>query len=433
MSATKQAGVDWPSVAKMLGGGAMLGAGAGAAVTFLNHLKELRQNANPPPTDDNTLYLDLPARPQPRRKMASANANTAPTFALSSLAGLVGAGLAYNTVRDVYNRRRKREIEGDLSNEQHVYLGALPGMKQASQYSLPTKVVGTGYLGFLLTALGSAVVANKMLQKRFPPIQPATAGQPKRIVIRSVDPKTHQPVSEMGSSDVSPDAMEGVVRTQMADTKMASHNDVVNVVCAVAAGRADEITSIAKEAGIDGMLDAVKGASQVDTDPVNRNLAITWICNDPFMREALAPTIASEFFKSASWTFDLLPRLHTLGLDEDHLVGLVEASTQAVRANTLSPVLDKCASVKSAEEGISPLKTLFFAGALKSIMDDGITEHDDSVHGQSTNVMKSEDSPQGDRIGRPRQGVDLEVDDTAASQWAKKNLPTIDKTLARNT
>ena len=420
---TKSAGVDWPSVARMLGGGAMLGAGAGAAVTFLNHLKELKTNAEPP-VDDNVLYLDVPGKvPAQGVKRASA-ANTAPTFALSSLAGLVGSALAYNTVRDVYNRRRKRELESDLTDAQHVYLGQNQAMKSASQYSMTTKMLGSGELALMLTALGSAVVANKMLSKRFPPLQAPTVGQPKKIVVRSVDPVTHQPLS-----DVSPDAMEGVARTSLADTKMAAHNELKDVVCAVAAGRADELKNLVKTAGVDGMLAAVKGASTSPTNPVDRNLAVTWICHDPLMHEALSPLVAAEFFKSASWTFDLLPHLSGYGLDEQHLIGLVEASTRAVRASTLQPVLEKMAAVKSAEEGISPMKTLFFAGALKSIMDDDPNKEQDSTTGHSPNVMHSEESNEADHKYTP--GADLLVDGEAAHRWTKSHLGGVNKVLAR--
>ena len=435
----KQSGVDWGSVARTLAGGAMLGTGAGAAVTFLNHLKELQTNSKPvgeDGDDSDILYLELPKSrltPAPvrnpyKRAAASPNSNTATTFALSSLAGLVGSALAYNTVRDAYTRRRKRELEGDLSQAQHVYLNQLPGTKMASQYSMPTKMIGTGYLALLLTALGSAVVANKMLQKRFPPLQSPTVNQPRKIVIRSVDPETHKPLTEgKPLTDTSPDAVEGVVRTQMADTKMAAHNELVDVVCAIAAGRANELKELVKTAGVDGMLAAVKGASREDTNPVDRNLAITWMCHDPLMKEALAPIIAAEFFKSASWTFDLLPHLSTLGLDEEHLIGLVESSTQAVRGNILRPVLEKMAAVKSAEEtGVSPLKTLFFAGALNSIMD---PSKRDAVQDHMMNTSRAEESPT--KAKYHRQGVDLEIGDDDARRFAQSALPSVDRTLAR--
>lgn len=437
MTTTKQAGVDWPSVAKMLAGGALLGGGAGAAVTFLNHLKEL-QAAAKPPSDDDVMYLDLPAK-QPKAppmtrgyKRASDDTNTAPTFALSSLAGLVGSALAYNTVRDVYNRRRKRELEKSLDEAQHVHLGNLT-QKAASQYSIPTKVIGTGYLGLLLTALGSAVVANKMLQKRFPEVKSPELGKPKRILIRTVDPKTNKPVQESPVEEVSPDATEGVLRTQLADTKMAAHNELVSVVCAVAAGRGEELKNLIKAAGVEGMMAAVKGAELVKTSSVNRNLAATWLCHDPLMKAALSPMIAAEFFKSASWTFDLLPKLEEFGLKEAHLIGLVEASTQAVRANTLEPVLTKMASVKQAEGvELSPLKTLFFAGALKTIMDDVPEKEGIKEHELADDTASSDQSSTAVDTGRKhRHGVDMYVSGDEAKQWVQRHAPELDQTLAR--
>jgi phage FluMu protein Com len=477
MQQIKFAGVDWSSVARMLGSGALLGAGAGASVTFLKHLKELQDNAKPigeDASDPNVLYVDLPA-PAPKGQMAAQpvkratannNSNTASTFALSSLAALVGSGLAYSTVRDVYNRRRKREVENDLTNAQHIYLGGQAKMasqthtcavcskkfttdkgvnlykikcpecddaKSASQYSMPTKMIGTGYLGFLLTALGSAVVAKKMLDKRFPPLESPTAGQPRKIVVRHVDPITHAPVDAGDTLDgsISPNAMEGVVRTEMSHPKMAAHNDIANVVAAAASGRAEEIRELIQSVGVDGMFDAVKGASANSTDPVYNNLAITWMCNDPLVSNAVAPVVASEFFKCASWTFELLPKLASLGLSESKLIGLVESAAEATRCEALKPVFTKLATVKqaAAEHGMSPMKTLFFAGALKTILDDPkrnqMSEH------QDTNTVDGSESPGGKSKPKTQDGMVFEVSDDSANRFAHRMMPAVDKTLAR--
>lgn len=431
----KSAGIDWPTVAKMLGGGAMLGGGLGAGVTFLKHLNELREGAKPPTApnnDSDVLYVDIPERqPAPvRRKFASANnQNTASTFALSSLAGLVGTALAYNTVRDVYNRRRQRELETQLGNAQHIYLGNLGQMKSASQYSMPTKMIGTGYLALLLTALGSGVVAKKMLDKRFPVVENPVANRPRKVVIRSVDPTTHQPL-ESGTElpgSTSPTAMEGLVRTQMAEPKMAAHNELADVIAAAAAGRTDEIKSLIKTAGVDGMLAAVKGASLTAHDPVRNNFAITWVCHDPLVANAIAPIAAAEFFKCASWTYDVLPRLAQMGLDEAHLIGLVESSTEAVRSAALKPVFSKLASAKVAEfggehEGLSPMKTLFFAGALKTILDHPNREQA-SDHQDQTSVNGEEEHNQHTH------GIPVEVTDDHANRFVRSIMPDMDRAI----
>jgi len=422
--ATKFAGTDWNTVLRMLGGGAMLGAGTGAAVTFANHLRELQEGAKPPGGGDDTLYLDLPGkRPQP--KQASSNGNNATTFAYSGLAGMAGTALAYNAVRSIYNRQRKKELDNELAQAHHVYLQGNADAKSASQYSIPTKMVGTGYLAFLMTALGSAVVANKMLQKRFPPIQSPTVGQPKKIVVRTVDPETRQPYPK---DEVSPDAMEGVVRSQMADTKMASHNDVVTVVSALASGRVSEVKELIKSAGVDGMLAAVKGANWRNTNPVERNLAITLLCTDGLLKEALAPMVAAEFFKSATWTFSILPTLNDH--QREHLTGLVESSTQAVREAALAPLMSKLAasdeSIKKAEElSISPLKTLFVAGALTSILDKPKTQNGDVEEQARRDTAEGQDSP-----SQHHGGIALETDDDNATEFVKKHMAEIDKARA---
>ena len=427
----KSSSTDWNTVLRMLAGGSLLGGGAGAAITFANHLKELQDRAKPVSTDADTLYLDLPAKPNPNAKVASAdgNANTASTFALSGLAGLAGTALAYNAVRSIYNRQRKQQLEKELAQAHHIYLQG-NAEKAASAYSMPTKVVGSGYLAVLLTALGSAVVANNMLNKRYPSIQSPNEGQPKKIVVRTVDPTTHQPISGMGgpAADVSPDAVEGLARTQLARTKMAAQNDLVTVVSALACGRCDEMKNLIKTAGVDGMMEAIKGASRSHISPVECNLAVSLLANDTLLRESLSPMIAAEFFKSATWAFDVLPSLNEA--QRSHLTSLVKSAAVAAREQALAPVLAKwdaahqagnAGIVKRAEEvSISPMKTLFVAGALNSILD---KNHDDP----NSEEQARRDSPEGqDSPEAKGVGVDLEVDDESAQKFVDRHLQEID-------
>ena len=428
----KFSSTDWNTVLRMLAGGSMLGGGVGAAVTFANHLKELQDRAKPVSSDADTLYLDLPAKPQPTKAASTAdngNANTASTFALSGLAGLAGTALAYNAVRSIYNRQRKKQLENDLAQAHHIYIQGNTE-KAASAYSMPTKVVGSGYLAVLLTALGSAVVANSMLKKRYPAMQSPIEGQPRKIVVRSVDPTTHQPVGNMeGAADVSPDAVEGLARTQLARTKMAAQNDLVTVVSALACGRGAEMKELIKSAGVDGMMEAIKGASCDHINPVERNLAVSLLAHDTLLREALSPMIAAEFFKEATWTFDVLPSLNPQQCE--HLTALVKSAAIAAREQALAPVLSKwdaayeagnAGIVKRAEEvSISPMKTLFVAGALNSILD---KHHDDPNTEEQArrDTAEGQDSPKTTGVG-----VDLEVDDESAQKFVDKHLREIDK------
>ena len=133
--------------------------------------------------------------------------------------------------------------------------------------------------------------------------------------------------------------------------------------------------------------------------------------------------IAAEFFKNASWTFDVLPTLTEH--QKYHLEKLAETSAVAVREATLAPLMAKLASgdsVKRAEElTISPLKTVFVTGALGSILG----KHRD---GQDVEEQARRDSPEGQDSPRPSHpGVELEVDDDSAMKFVQKNLAEIDK------
>jgi len=435
----KEADIDWGTVMKLLAGGAVTGAGLGAGTSFLRYLKSLRdQAAVDSSADDDTLYLDLPPRPEPvsgRRKWASTG-----TFAAGGLAGLLGTLLAYNAVRDVYQRSRKKQLQRELDSAQNVYVGGLSTQaglaKDASQFSPLSKGVGTLYLAAVLTALGSGVVANKLLQKHFPPIRNPNLGRPRKIVVRTKAPgedptgeEDDETVTPQGG--VTPDAVESLVRTNMSLPKTA-HADgfTADLVMAAAAGRCDEIRDNIAEFGLDAALDMIKGARHDDQSNVRKQLAVTWVCNDPLVSTAIEPVIASEFY---DWAPGFC-KLASFVPEQYHvnLIGLTAASSAEVRAGIFKKLAATMpANFVKAADSTNMAADMALSKVLRSILGAGSTvdglsymmtaadagQHsnqqgsDMDTPGSQSNVPVSEDSPM-------LPGVEL-TDDDAKKFWAR--------------
>jgi hypothetical protein len=413
----KQADIDWGTVLKLLAGGAITGAGLGAGTSFFRYLKSLRdQAATDTSADDNVLYLDLPPRPKPeisRQKWASSG-----TFAAGGLAGLLGTIMAYNAVRNIYQRSRKKQLQRELDSAQNIYVGGLSNQsdleKGASQFSPLSKGVGTLYLAAVLTALGSGVVANKLLQKNFPPIRNPNLGRPKKIVVRNRTPDGEGDETVIPKGGVTPDAVESLVRTNMSFPKSAQADGfTADLVMAAAAGRCDEIRDNIVDFGLDAALDMVKGARHDEQSNIRKQLAVTWVCNDPLVSSAIEPVVASEFYDRAPGYCKLasyIPEEY-----HENLIGLTAASSAEVRAGvfkrlvaTMPPNFVKAADSTNmaADMALSKaLRTILGPSSMADALSYTLTAADRTQPGQDqqdtdmktpgtqSNVPASEDSP----------------------------------------
>lgn len=420
----KRSNIDWPTVLKTLAGGATLGAGLGTGTSLIRYLSTLNQKAQKSKPVEDIVYLNLP--PRGSTKMASGAANNAATFAAAGLAGVGGTYAAYNLVRDTYTKLRKHQLEKEIQGAQQTYIDALASQtKMASgQFSGITKMVGTGYLMALLSALGSGVVTNKILQKQFPAQQSAFAGRkgPKRIVIRTM------PESD---DTVSPDATENLLRQNLANKKVAKASGLGDLVSAVAQGRGPELKSLLSDytgstEAINMMFDSVKGASLTKTSSVNRNLAVTWLVTDPLLSQALTPVIAAEYY---DWVPHCKIAAHIDPEWHQDLMRLTESVMQETRQSIFAPLLKKLASreqIKSATSILSnPIASKFIvADAVNRMLLNHQPQDQDSA--VPTTATTSEDSSGGGQAQSP----DFEVDDADAQDFLNHNKDTLDQVFA---
>ena len=450
---TKKSAVDWPTVLKLMGGGAALGGGIGAASTLVKYLKGMNDKAKAKQDtsrDDDVLYLDLPAPVSQRGiKRAAEDKGSSGTLALGSLGSMVGAYLAYNAVRGAYSKMKRKQLQGELDTAQHAYLGGLGRQvdfsKAASQFSGVNKVVGGGYLAGLLTILGSAVLANKLLQKQFPDRAPRNPHQPRKIVIRTMrNPDAEDqdvPAESLGGS---PDATENLMRLNLANTKSAASWGLTDLMAAAAQGRCQEIKRACVDAGADAAFDICKGASNNDYSNLQLNLAISWAAHDPIVSQMIEPYLAAQlvhdsptFAKAASVLMD--DPTFDRGLLED-LVGLTEVVNREIREQSFEPVtsqldMTKAAMFRGRGHGMlgNPIgDKLMAADALSSLLDRMSGPDNEARESRgNTNAPVSRDSEEVTR--KPRRKVrppTFRAEDDAAKGFLEQNRDVIDQALS---
>ncbi len=447
----KQADIDWGMVAKLFAGGALTGAGVGAGTSLVRYLQTLNDKANQQKDtayDDDVLYINLPRKDQPMANRRAptgpkyASTNTVGTFTTGTMAGLLGTYMAYNAIRNMYQKHRKQQLQDELDRAQNVYLGGLTDssqlQKNAAQFSTLTKGFGTAHLALLLSAVGSGIVANRMLQKFFPPIQRPGGDRPRKIVVRSQNTGAEQ-VTE--PEEVTPDAVESTVRTALSNPKIASADcGIADLVAAAAQGRSEEIRDNLY-LGVDFMFDSVKGARHQKVSGLSRNLAVSWVSADPMVSAAISPVVASEIHEMSPGLFKLAS--HVSREFHDDLVGMVGASACEVRraiyakiSSKLPVFPEKSAGAAAAIIGSDILQALLLNSSMHSALGDngsrGQNQGQDTSRNRTpghTNTPISKDSPD---MARYNKGVtQFEIEDDDAKQFMDKNGPAIDSALRK--
>lgn len=437
----KQADIDWPTVLKLFAGGALVGGGLGAGTSFFRYLNDLKQRAQPDTgVDDDVLYLHLPKAPAAIPGMKMSSANTTGTFITGGVGGVLGTILAYNAVRNLYQKQRKKKLQEELDRSQNIYLGNLSTQsekqKQASQFGMLTKGVGGVGLALVLAALGSGIAANRLLTKQFPAIKKPNRDRPRKIVIMRDKPKDtdEEPEPEVVKGNVSPDMLENVARTSMNMPKVANADGcLADLVGAVAAGRGQEIKENILDLGVESTLDLIKGARFEKVGSLRRNLAFTWIANDPVVSTAMGPLIAAEFQEGGGeWFMKAareIPREY-----HDALVGMAEAGTQECRA-AIYKNFQKFDGVKQAAGLASNglMRSILLAGGVGALLDnDRPAQPTGQPMGQST-ASDTTDSP-GDTNTPESQDSelpDVELSDEHAKRFWEQNRGLIDRAIQK--
>ncbi len=429
----KQAAVDWPTVLKLMGGGAALGTGVGAASTLVQYLSQLNNRSKKKrdtSLDDDVLYLNLPPK-MAAIKSADNDRGTAATFAVGGLGSLMGAYLAYNLVRNQAAAVRRKQLQAELDNAQNSYMTGLSGVKSASQFSGVSKVVGSGYLAGLLTILGSAILTNKLLQKQFPSGRQERPTTPRKIVIRSAKPAPGME-KEIPAMGTTPDSMENLTRLNLANPKSASAWGLTDFVAAIAQGRGAELKDLVITAGLDAAMDVTKGASAEPYSKLGENLAISWIANDPIVSTAIEPYMAAQFFNdSPTFAKAASALLNSPDVDPeelDELIGLTDVVARETRKVAFASIIDKLDPVgltkSAAARGFNPLgEKLMVADAVGNLLE--------RMREGDPNAPQHVDprAPRR-RTKAPVRPPSYKVEDPEAERFLEQNKDLIDQALS---
>jgi len=152
----------------------------------------------------------------------------------------------------------------------------------------------------LLSAIAAGALTNKALDKTFPRIKKPKDTAPKRIVIRK-SPQEEEVVDEektaydkLAAAEQADDALEFLVHLCMG-SKSAAHSELVDIVHAVSQGRGPDLTSHILEYGFDSAMDTVKGASEIDITPINKQCAISYCVKSSALNPIVTLLAAAEY------------------------------------------------------------------------------------------------------------------------------------------
>jgi hypothetical protein len=300
---------DLATIKKYLVGGASLGAGVGLITSYANYLNRLKKRENE--DDDDTLYV---------YKKASAESDSYLATPLAIAGGTVSTLATYALVKKLYTKMRLKAAQEDLDRAQHAFLDASgyetttkkPKNKPTAEEA-PVKVastikgrsltgteaiLSTPVLVPLLSAIGAGIVTTKVLDKQFPSQVKKVKG-PRRIeVIEKPEDDQEEYEKQASAEDMEVDGIEHLIRTVLL-TKNAT-SDLSNLVAATAVGGLDDFEKLASVVGFVDALNSVKGASNLDTDPLCEHVAICTLAKKASIREQVAMLAAAEFAEMQS-------------------------------------------------------------------------------------------------------------------------------------
>lgn len=330
-------------------GGAAVGGGAALVTSLVNYLRHL--NATKTDKDDDTLYV-YRDNPEGQIKSAVVGGGLALTGGLLSTIG------AYALVKKLYSSMRKQEAQAELDNAQKAFLTS-QGYKPADKKEIEKAASAAGkpmsvFEGVtsvpvalpLLLALGSGVVAHKMLDKAFPTTKPKVK-PPRRVEIIDRPPvvEEKEEVIEKPAFVREDDGFEFLLR--MLSLEKSASSDVCNLVAAIADGELPAFKNAVDTIGYMNALDTVKGASLRKVDPINEHMAIAYLAKSAKLKYQTGVIAAGEFAEKHPHFYKMACALSP-GVQED-LYNIMQLVGHGVRSE-LSEEFDIKAPTDSLEK-----------------------------------------------------------------------------------
>ena len=298
---------DKDLVSNYLLGGAATGGGLALATALINYLKHLKDTKDESEDDDDTIKI---YKQEPQEKVAMTLGGP-----LALTGGVVSAAGTYALVNKLYEMFRKNQAQKKLDEAQNIFLETQGYKKvdkkkkkedkaseeeEETEKSASGKPMSASELGIsiplalpLLMALGSGVVAHKLLNKSFPVKKKEVTG-PKRIEIVDAPEEEEEELLDKEACIKDTDGFEFLLRT--VDMAKSASSDVSNLIAITADGRLKDFRKAASTIGYADALDTVKGASKaICADPLTEQLAISCIAKSAAIGEQTKLLAAAEF------------------------------------------------------------------------------------------------------------------------------------------
>lgn len=357
-------------IKQLVTGGLALGGGAGAAVALINYLKSLRDEDevyDESRLNDDTLYIPSIAKAAAEGEGSSAptvNRWLAPGVALAG--GIISAGGAYALTQAVYNYLQKKRRQKMLDEAQNEALAAsdIEIAKSAANMNFYDLVTAFPVAIPLLAALASGGVAYAALNKTFPTVTKTKSKYPKRIrQVSSTGAVEELPGNEeaealksagiremMAERDCEDSAYEFLMlmTDQLAHEKGASISLTSDLLNRVASQGIAEVVETYKQAGLDGLVDSLKGASDKPADQASKSVAAALICKSARLAP-IARTLAAAEFQ------DLVPGIYASAVEHgpekmDKFAGVASLMNMAFFRPSIMEKLATAAPVDPAIE-----------------------------------------------------------------------------------
>jgi hypothetical protein len=294
----------------------MAGATLASTLGNLKTKRELLAEDDPEKIDDNVLYVNMP------RKAAADGADlqkaTIPGTVLAGSGALLSLIGTYQLTRKLYQQEKLKELQKELDEEQNLWTSGLAqktkraGAGAAVDPSVNKRELAFGFpiAAALLTALGSGVITNRVLDNIFPEVnkKDITDGPP-RVVFRQTPPEE---ADEEERAKYASDrlAVQSAMSLALEFSKKAADSDFLNLVAAVAAGRGEELEQAVVD-GDGGLIDVlVKGAAAGPLPRWKSDMAVNWLSGSA----ALGP---SASILAMAEIGEALPAMSKLAADMD--------------------------------------------------------------------------------------------------------------------
>jgi hypothetical protein len=361
-------------------GGAALG-GSGALLTSLiNYINTLKQQApvDPEKEDDDTLYLNV-------NKSANEGAGAIDLTAggLALTGGLLSTLGTYALVRKLYQNIKRQQLQEQLDQAQQSFLSSAEQEAQTKKAEEAGKPMGLAELTWsapvafaLLSAIAAGALTNKALDKTFPRVKKPKDTAPKRIVIRKTPEQEMEEekmaYDKVAAAEQADDAMEFLIHLCMG-SKSAAQSELVDIVHAAAQGRGPEFVTNVLEYGFDAAMDTIKGASEIDITPEQKQLAISYCVKSATLNPVVSLLAAAEYN-------DMAPRFTKIAsLQSDEcldtllkIAGAIGALNRSEMVNSVSDIFEvtKQANEMTLEEILALVNKMKGQGAHTSEEDD---------------------------------------------------------------